>query len=164
MIVTYVEPSADAAIAGTYKDFKFKNNTDAPIYIEGITANKKVTFTIYGEETRPSSRTVKYVSKTLSTTDPSQVIVADPGQPIGYRVVESAHRGVVAELYKYVYVNGTEESVTKVNKSSYKASPRTITIGVAGEESLSAELQAAVASQDEAQVNATLASCLARMQ
>ena len=28
MIVGYVDPSADAAIAGEYKDFKFKNNTD----------------------------------------------------------------------------------------------------------------------------------------
>ena len=31
MIVGYVDPSADAAIAGEYKDFKFKNNTEAPI-------------------------------------------------------------------------------------------------------------------------------------
>lgn len=160
MIVTYVDPSADAAIAGTYKDFKFKNNTDSPIYIEGTTANKQVTFTIYGEETRPANRTVKYMSKTLSTTDPGQMIVADPGQPIGYYVVESAHRGIVAELYKYVYVDGVEESVSKVNKSSYRATPRLITIGVAGDPELSNQLQAAVATQDEGLVNAALAACL----
>lgn len=52
MIVTYVDPSADAAIAGTYKDLKFKNNTDAPIYIEGYTAGKVVYFNIYGQESR----------------------------------------------------------------------------------------------------------------
>lgn len=163
MIVTYVDPSADAAISGTTKDFKFTNNTDAPIYIEGATANKQITFTIYGEETRPANRTVKYVSKTLSTTDPGIVIIADGGAPIGYRGVDSAHRGVVAELYKYVYVDGVEESVTKVNKSSYMASPRTVVIGVAGDPGMSAELQAAIATQDEGLVNATLASCLARM-
>ena len=71
--------------------------------------------------------------------------------------------GAVAELYKHVYVNGVEESVTKVNKSSYRASPRTITIGVAGDPALSEELQAAVATQDEATVDATLASCMERM-
>ncbi|MCI8597635.1 MAG: hypothetical protein HFJ10_04225 [Lachnospiraceae bacterium] len=163
MIVTYVDPSADAAISGTSKDFKFTNNTNAPIYIEGATANKQITFTIYGEETRPANRTVKYVSKTLSTKDPGQVIVADGGMPIGYRGVDSAHRGVVAELYKYVYVNGVEESVTQVNKSSYMASPRTVVIGVAGDPEMSAELQAAIATQDEGLVNATLGSCLARM-
>ena len=85
MIVTYVDPSADAAIAGTYKDFKFKNDTDAPIYIEGYTADKKITFTIYGEETRPANRTIQYVSQTLSVTEPGVVIIADPGQPIGFR-------------------------------------------------------------------------------
>lgn len=164
MIVTYVDPSADAAIAGTYKDFKFKNNTEAPIYIEGATANKQITFTIYGEETRPANRTIKYVSQTLSTTDPGVVVVADPGQPIGYRVVESAHRGVQAELYKHVYVNGVEESVTKVNKSTYNASPRTVVVGVAGDPGMSAELVEAVATQDEGLVNAVLASCLERMQ
>lgn len=164
MIVTYVDPSADAAIAGTYKDFKFKNDSDAPIYIEGVTANKQITFTIYGEETRPSNRTVKYVSQTLSTTDPGAIIIADPGQPIGYRVAESAHRGVQAELYKHVYVNGVEESVTKVNKSTYNASPRTVVIGVAGDPGMSAELIEAVATQDEGVVNAVLASCLERMQ
>lgn len=164
MIVTYVDPSADAAIAGTYKDFKFKNNTDAPIYIEGTTANKQITFTIYGEETRPANRTIKYVSQTLSTTEPGVLIVADPGQPIGYRIVEGAHRGIQAELYKHVYVNGVEESVTKVNKSTYNASPRTVVVGVAGDPGLSAELTEAVATQDEGVVNAVLASCLERMQ
>lgn len=164
MIVTYVDPSADAAIAGTYKDFKFKNNMEAPVYIEGTTTNKQITFTIYGEETRPANRTVKYVSQTLSVTEPGVLIVADPGQPIGYRIVESAHRGIQAELYKHVYVNGVEESVTKVNKSTYNASPRTIVVGVAGDPGLSAELVEAVATQDEGVVNAVLASCLERMQ
>ena len=36
MIVTYVKPSRDAAIAGTYKDIKIKNNYGTPIYVEGL--------------------------------------------------------------------------------------------------------------------------------
>ncbi len=143
---------------------KFTNNTDAPIYIEGSTSNKTVTFTIYGEETRPSNRTLKFVSKTLSTTPGGVQIVADGGQPIGFITAESAHTGAVAELYKHVYVDGVEKSVEKVNKTTYRSSPRTIIVGVAGDPALSAELQAAVATQDEALVNATLASCVVRMQ
>lgn len=165
MIVTYVDPAADAAIAGTYKDFKFTNNTDAPIYIEGTTSSdKKVTFTIYGEETRPANREVKFKSVTLSTTDPGQLIVADASQGIGFYHKEGAHWGIVAELYKHVYEDGVEVSKELVNKSSYKASPRTITVGVAGDPDLSAELQAAIATQDEATVQAVMNSCLARMQ
>ena len=58
MIVTYVKPSMDAAIAGDYKDLKFVNNQDVPIYIEGYTSGKNVYFNIYGEETRPANRKV----------------------------------------------------------------------------------------------------------
>ena len=62
MIVTYVDPSADAAIAeSSGKDFKFVNNTENPVYIEGITTpDKHITFTIYGVESRESNREVIY--------------------------------------------------------------------------------------------------------
>lgn len=164
MPVSYVDPAADAAIAGTYKDLKFTNNTDSPIYIEAYTSNKTITFTIYGEETRDPDRTIAFTSTTVSTTPPTTQIVADAGQPIGYIVATNGNTGVVAELYKHVYVDGVEQEVTKVNKTTYRMFPRTITVGVAGDETLSNELQAAIATQDEALVNATLASCLERMQ
>ena len=40
MIVSYVKPSMDAAIAGDYKDLRFVNNRDIPIYIEGYTEER----------------------------------------------------------------------------------------------------------------------------
>ena len=40
------------AIAGTYKDIKIKNNYSTPIYVEGYTSGRKLTFTIYGKETQ----------------------------------------------------------------------------------------------------------------
>ena len=43
MIVSYVKPSDDAAIAGTYKDLKFKNNLDNPVYIEGYCSGGVIT-------------------------------------------------------------------------------------------------------------------------
>ena len=69
MLVDYVQPSMDAAIAGDYKDMKLKNTTETPIYIEGYVSGGYVTFTIYGKETRPENRTIKFVSETLSTKD-----------------------------------------------------------------------------------------------
>lgn len=164
MPVSYVDPADDAAIAGTYKDLKFKNNLDSPIYIEAYTSNKTITFTIYGEETRPSNRTLKFTSTTVSTTPAPTQIVADAGQPIGYIVEKKGQTGIVAELYKHIYVNGVEQDVVKENKTTYQMFPRTITVGVAGDPNLSNELQAAIATQDEALVNATLASCVERMQ
>ena len=135
MIVTYVEPSADAAIAeSSGKDFKFINNSDYPIYIEGITTpEKKITFNIYGVETREEGRVVTYESEVLSVTNPdTEMIYMDAAQPVGYvSAVQSAHIGYKAQLWKVVTVNGVEESRTQVNSSSYKMTPRSVTIGVA---------------------------------
>ena len=60
MVVTYVKPSMDAAIAGDYKDFKFKNNTEVPVYIESGTRSGMIFFHVYGEETRKSSRKISF--------------------------------------------------------------------------------------------------------
>ena len=133
MIVTYVDPSADAAIAeSSGKDFKFVNNLDYPIYIEGYTENKKITFTIYGVETRDAGREVRYESEVLEVINPpSDTLYPDPGQPIGYVVKSGAHIGYKARLWKVVTENGTEVERTQVNSSSYKMVPRSATIGTA---------------------------------
>lgn len=157
MMVTYVQPSADAAIAGTYKDFKFKNSTDAPIYIEAYTTDdKKIVFNIYGEETRPSNRKIEYTNKVLENIPAATQLVADAGQGIGYRVVESGHNGCRAELYKNVYVDGVLQSSEKVNKSSYQVSNRTVIYGINGDPYVSALLQQCIAAGDEAGANALL--------
>ncbi len=102
MIVTYVKPSMDAAIAGTYKDIKITNNYSTPIYIEGTTAGKTLTFTIYGKETRPANRKVEYISETLSKTDPGapQQKVDHSLMPGQTKKVQSAHIGYKSRLWK----------------------------------------------------------------
>lgn len=134
MIVTYVDPSADAAIAESAgKDFRFVNNTEAPIYIEGFIKNKKITFNIYGEENRQAGRKVQYVSEILETTvPPADLIYEDPSQPIGYFLKgDSAHIGYKARLWKVVTQDGAEVSREQVNKSTYKMAPRSATVGIA---------------------------------
>lgn len=132
MIVTYVDPSADAAIAESAgKDFKFVNNTGHPIYIDGKIEDKNITFTIYGVETRPENREVIYESKVLSVTHPeSEVIHTDVAMPLGKVVVDSAHVGYKAELWKVVKEDGVEVSREQINSSSYKMVPRTATVGL----------------------------------
>lgn len=132
MTISYVELSRDAAIAGTYKNFRFKNSTDAPIVIEAYTKNRKITFNIWGHETRDTkNRKVEYETKILSTTKPpADVVTKDPTKPTTYRkVTQSAHTGYKAQLYKVVYENGVEVSRTLVNTSTYKATPQYVTIG-----------------------------------
>ncbi|MCM1187155.1 MAG: VanW family protein [Lachnoclostridium sp.] len=133
MTVSYVDPSADAAIASSAgKDFKFVNNTEAPIYIECYTKNKEITFNIYGKETRDPGRSIRYESEILETTMPqADEIIADPAQPLGYIAKEGAHIGYKARLWKIVTENGVEVSKTQVNRSTYKMSPRSAVVGVA---------------------------------
>ncbi len=136
MIVSYVPASADAAIAeSSGKDFKFINNTDTPIYIEGITTtDKHVIFNIYGKETRPANRQVTYQSQVLETTNPTtENIVQTTAQPLGFTQIQSAHIGYKAKLMKIVTVDGVEQSREEVNRSTYKMVPRTITVGVSTE-------------------------------
>lgn len=132
MIVTYVDPSADAAIAeSSGKDFRFINSTDYPIYIEGrTTSDKQITFTIYGVETRPEGRTVEYVSEVLETINPTEEVYADASLPIGVVNVSSAYIGYKAQLWKVVKENGVEVSREIVNSSSYKMVPRSAVVGV----------------------------------
>lgn len=160
MIVTYVKPSMDAAIAGTSKDLKFTNSTDAPIYIEGYTSGGQIYFTIYGEETRPENREVSYVSETLSETPPGVTLQADGGQGIGYfATLSSAHTGYTAKLWKVVTVNGVEESRTEFNSSRYNPSNKVVAVGVATDNpDAAAQMAAAIASGDEATCRNTAAA------
>ena len=137
MIVTYVNPSADAAIAeSSGKDFRFVNNLDYPIYIEGYTENKRITFNIYGKEARDPGHQVSYESEVLEVINPpSDNLIADASQPVGYVVVtESAHIGYKARLWKVVTENGVEVSREQINSSSYKMVPRSAVVGVATED------------------------------
>lgn len=132
MVVSYVKPSMDAAIAGDYKDFKFRNNTDVPIYIEGGTVSGSVYFRLYGEETRNPKRKVKYVSETIETIDPGEdKITYDKTKPESYmEVTQEAHIGYKAILWKVVTEKG-KTTKTQVNSSTYKAEPRYVTKGSA---------------------------------
>ena len=72
-------------------------------------------------------------------------IYVDAAQPVGYVVVESAHTGYKAKLWKVVTENGVEVSREQVNSSNYKMTPRSATVGVAtGDPVAQAEIMAAI--------------------
>ncbi|KAI4450158.1 hypothetical protein C823_004691 [Eubacterium plexicaudatum ASF492] len=166
MIVNYVKPSMDAAIAGTVKDLKFKNNTDAPIYIEGITSGGIITFSIYGEETRSPNREVIFESEIVSENNPPTQIQGSASYNVGYvSVQQSAHVGKVARLWKIVKEDGVEKSREEFNNSNYRASPKIIVVGTnTASEEARAYIQNAIATQNEgaiyaaAQTAATIAA------
>lgn len=161
MIVSYVDPARDATIAeASGIDFRFVNNTDAPIYIDAYTtAEKELYVTIYGHETRPEGRKVEYESEVLSKTVPeTETIYTDPSAPAGTIEVQSAHVGYSANLWKIVTQDG-ETTRELVNSSTYKPVPRYATVGTAtSDPNVSAMLQAAIASGSIDTVKATVSS------
>lgn len=133
MIVGYVPISSDATLAETAgKDFRFRNDLDMPIYIEAYTTkDHRLIVNIYGKETRPSNRTVEYISETLEVINPpADVIKTDNTLPAGHIDVSSAYTGYKAKLWKVVKVDGMEQSKELVNSSNYRAVARMATVGM----------------------------------
>ena len=147
LIVSYVDPSDDAAIAeSSGLDFRFTNNLEIPIYIEGSISGKSITFNIYGHETRDPGRTLAFESETIETTDPEgEAVYTDNTQQVGYISYTAAHQGVKARLWKVVYQDGVEQSREVFNNSTYNAAPKSCTVGTLG--TVTANLQAAIDSQ-----------------
>lgn len=160
MLVSYVDPSKDAAIAEGLMDFIFTNNTDAPIYIYGVGYQGTLNFTIYGHETRDPNRSISFRSETLSQTDASTNVklVAKSDQNIGYlNQTQSAHQGLEAVLWKdIVNADGTTDTVQD-NSSSYQASPAIYEVGIVSPNTqASAAIQTAIANNDLATVQAII--------
>lgn len=130
MIVNYVDPSMDAAIAGTDKNFRFKNNLKTPVYIEGHADGDYLSFSIYGQETRDPNREVTFESKVLDKEEPTTQFVAS-NAPVGsIELKQGSHTGYDAELIKIVKVNGVEKSREEFNHTSYMMSPTIYAVGV----------------------------------
>lgn len=161
MIVTYVDPSKDAAIAEGVMDLAFVNNTSAPIYIVGSAYGGVLNFTIYGQETRPANRSIEFVSNVTSTTEPSGVkLMANTSENVGYlKQTQSPHTGYTAELWKNIYEDGVLVDSVQVNSSTYQAVGTAYDVGVASNNSaLTQAMYTAIASNDLNQVQAVISN------
>lgn len=149
MIVHYVDPSMDAAIAEGLKDLKFINNTDAPIYIEASADGSTLHFAIYGHETRDPNRTVRYESETTSTEDPTPGLTEDANASFGtIEQTSYGYQGSTARLWKIVNDNGNETK-EQVNSSTYRMTSDVYTVGTKTDNAAArAEMQAAIAAND----------------
>lgn len=155
MIVNYVQPSKDAAIAEGIMDMAFVNNTDSPIYIYGYCYGGQITFTIFGHETRPSNRSIEFESKVTSQTDPSGTqLVADTTQNVGYvSQIQSPHTGYTAELWKNIYIDGQLTDSVQVNSSTYQAVGTIYSVGVVSQsQAVTQAMYQAISSGDITQV------------
>lgn len=133
LTVSYVKLGMDAAIAGDYMDFKFTNDTEYPIYIEGYAGGGSISFAVYGHDTRPENRTITFESKIVETYEPGEPEeIKDPELEKGEKKTEqNAYTGYYVELWKHVYVDGVEVECVLVDygRSKYNAQKAKVRIG-----------------------------------
>ena len=156
MTVSYVKPSMDAAIASGSKDFVFKNNTDAPIYIYANADDRTVTMRIYGMETRDEGHKVSFESEVYEKKDPEGIkLTANTHYGFGHiKYVQGARPDIRARLWKIVTENGEEVSREEINTSHYEMVKETYEIGVvSGSETATSEMFHAVDHNDLNEVN-----------
>lgn len=131
LTVSYADPGFDSAQAEGSKDLSFKNSTDYPVYVEAWASNGTVHCALWGVETRPSNRTVRYYNNILSRVSPGEpVYTEDPNLPEGEeKYDQDPYDAIVAELYKEVSVDGVVKETTLLHTDRYAASPAKIRIG-----------------------------------
>ena len=131
LTVGYVPRGFDATLAGDYIDFKFKNTTSVPLYIESYLSNNQVVINIFGKEEHSPGRTLKFENALISQEEP-------PAEKITYsdKLAEGAREVTVTPLtgytyktYKLVYENGQFVEKVELATSRYKARRAEVTVG-----------------------------------
>ena len=67
LMVGYVPLGRDAAVAGTYKNLRFQNDTEFPVYIEAYIEDYNVVCNIYGHEIHDEGHRVDFEKVWVST-------------------------------------------------------------------------------------------------
>ena len=103
-------------------DYVFRNNTEEPIKIVSSAKNGTLTISIYGKETRPANRTIKFRSVVLETYMQEMKFEEDLTlAPGAEKKIRSGMPGYKVELYKQIYVDGVLQNEVKINTSKYSA-------------------------------------------
>ena len=129
--VSYVPLGMDAAIADGYKDFKFVNDTEYPVFLEAYLDGNKLIVNIYGYEIHDEGRTVDFETVYInSIPKPAEKVTEDPELPEGTReVTYKGSIGHVVQTYKKVFENGKLISREFFNESRYRSVADEVTVG-----------------------------------
>lgn len=120
MAVGYAQPGLDATVSYGYLDYKFKNTYDFPIYIQGSTVGKVLTYHIYGDTSALNGKTYDMANEILQTIPPETKVVSDSTLPEGKEVSEgTGMTGYKARSYQVTYENKVEVKRDVVSTDSY---------------------------------------------
>ncbi len=129
---SYVKLGRDATVSGNSIDFKFKNTTTKPIYIQGNVEGGVISYTIFGDAKHMSGNRLDFESVIVKKTPaPADKIIEDPNLPVGQKIVkQKSKEGMVVEVYRLTY---NKENIllsrNLITKSTYKAMRGTTIVG-----------------------------------
>ncbi len=126
--IAYVPGGQDATVAYGAIDFRFRNNTGAPIKIVATSAGRNLTVSILGAAS--AKKNVEVVSQKVSHLAPVMTEIPDPTLPVGTtEIVSKGSAGSVYVVYKRVFdANGSLIKETST-RSTYRATPGEIKVG-----------------------------------
>lgn len=124
--LSYVDGGLDATIDSGRIDFKWKNNTDAPIYVFCWVndSDKTVHFEIYGEPFPEEYDEIRVFSKRVGGISPPGAMkyTVDPTKPAGYKKVFVERKsGSIWQSYATYLKDGAEVKTVPVAKTTYRA-------------------------------------------
>ena len=131
LMVSYVDPGFDATLARDLIDFRFRNTTEYPIFVESFLENNRVVVNIFGYESRPSDRTLRFEYTHIETVQPEpELITEDPTLPLGERVItRRARTGERYQVHRYAYEGGELVDRVLINTSFYRPVRAEVRVG-----------------------------------
>ena len=102
LAVSYVPPSCDAMVSGTYYDLKFKNSLSEKLYIRAAAGKGYVTFYFYGKS---DGAQYSYASRVTGNIPAPEEVTDDPSR------VKDGRDGILSEGYLTVTRGGRKKTV-----------------------------------------------------
>ena len=101
LAVSYVPPSCDAMVSGTYYDLKFKNSLSEKLYIRAAAGKGYVTFYFYGKS---DGAQYSYASRVTGNIPAPEEVTDDPSR------VKDGRDGILSEGYLTVTRGGIKKN------------------------------------------------------
>ena len=97
LAVSYVPPSRDAMVSGTFFDLRFKNTTGSTVYIKAMTGENYISFKVYGRDFGVKYDLASFVTGAIEAPEEFTDNIA---------LVRSGKDGTISEGYITVTKNG----------------------------------------------------------
>lgn len=129
--VGYIPLGRDATYASNSIDFKFKNPTEHPVYVESYCENNRLYVNIFGHESLKPVNEIKFESVVVEVVPaPATKYEDDPTLPKGQEVQElAALDGKRVNLYKHIYKDGKLIDKILESKSYYRPRAAIVKVG-----------------------------------